>query len=112
MKCGNGAPVTVAPAVRSAGSRRFALKCAPDGSHTRVEEIIAAAGMFASLDGYRRYLAGTLAIRSHYEAVVGASGASRVWRKWPDRQVAGLVARDLTDLRARCRELARKQLKC
>ena len=45
-------------------------------------------------------------------AVVGASGASRVWRKWPDRQVAGLVARDLTDLRARCRELARKQLKC
>lgn len=85
-------------AARPDESRRFALKRATDQAHTRVEGIIGAAGMFASLDGYRRYLAGTLAIRSHYEAVADASGAAEVWSRWPGRRVSGIVAQDLADL--------------
>lgn len=86
------------PAARQDESRRFALKRATDAAHTRVEGIIGAAGMFASLEGYRRYLAGTLAIRTHYEAVADASGAAEFWKLWPKRRVAGLVAQDLADL--------------
>lgn len=86
------------PAIRCDESRRFALKRATDAAHTRVEGIIGAAGMFASLEGYRRYLAGTLDIRRHYEAVADYSGTVHVWPRWPGRRVAHLVAQDLADL--------------
>lgn len=87
-----------ATASRTGDSRRFALKRATDEAHTRVESIITSAGMFASLEGYRRYLSATLAIRSRYEDLLDASGAATVWPAWPGRRVAHLVAQDLDDL--------------
>ena len=86
------------PKPRLADSRRFSLKRATDAAHKRVEAIIDAAGMFAGIDGYRRYLAATLELRTRYEAMMDASGAADVWPAWPARRVAHLVAQDLADV--------------
>lgn len=98
MKYGSNSALEAAPRPRLEDSRRFALKRATDAAHTRVEGIIGAAGMFAGVDGYRRYLAATLEIRTRYESMMDVSGAEAVWRAWPGRRVAHLVARDLADL--------------
>lgn len=94
----NDQPLELATASRMGESRRFALKRATDAAHRRVEGIITSAGMFASLDGYRRYLSATLAIRTRYEILLDASGAAAVWAPWPSRRVAHLVAQDLDAL--------------
>ncbi len=94
----NDVPQEPAAVSRIGDSRRFALKRATDAAHTHVEGIINSAGMFASLDGYRRYLVATLAIRSRYESLLDASGAASVWPAWSGRHVAHLVAQDLDDL--------------
>lgn len=83
---------------RVGDSRRFALKRATEAVHARVEGIITSAGMFDSLDGYRRYLSATLAIRTRYEGLLDGSGAATVWPAWPGRRVAHLVTQDLDDL--------------
>lgn len=79
-------------------SRRFALKAATDAAHARVEEVIRSAGMFASVDGYRCYVAATLEMRRHYETLLDMNGADTFWPDWPRRRIAGVVARDLADL--------------
>lgn len=94
----NDQPLEPATASRMAESRRFALKRATDAAHRHVEGIITSAGMFASLDGYRRYLSATLAIRTRYENLLDASGGAAVWPLWPSRRVAHLVAQDLDAL--------------
>lgn len=81
-----------------AENRRFALKRATDAAHRHVEGVITSAGMFASIDGYRRYLSATLAIRTRFEILLDASGAAAVWPLWPSRRVAKLVAQDIEDL--------------
>lgn len=97
----NDQPQFAAQAPRPGESRRFALKRATDAAHTRVEGIIGQAGMFSSPEGYRRYLAATLDIRTRYEALMDASDAAAVWPAWPGRRIAPLVAQDLADLGGR-----------
>lgn len=101
-------PQDPAAVSRIGDSRRFALKRATDAAHARVEGIITSAGMFASLDGYRRYLSATLAVRTRYENLLDASGAAAVWPAWPGRRVAHLVAQDLDDLRGAHPAIAEK----
>lgn len=88
------------PAVGSRGvsERRFALKRATDEAHARVEAVVQAAGMFGSLDGYRRYLAATWVMRDKFERLLDMNGAVRVWPAWPGRRVAGIAAQDMQDL--------------
>ena len=78
--------------------RRFALKRATDKSHARVEGIVQGAGMFATREGYRRYLDATFTMRAAYERLLDRSGAAGVWADWPGRKIAGLVAMDIADL--------------
>lgn len=82
----------------TAESRRFALKRATDAAHVRVEGIVQAAGMFSSIEGYRRYLAGSYAARARLEHRLDAAGAERLWAEWPRRRVAHLIAADIDDL--------------
>src|SRR5262245_46020951 len=79
-------------------SRRFTLKHATDAAHRRVEDIVQAAGMFGSLDGYRRFLSATYRIREKLERELHASGASRAFPGWPERRIADLLAADIVDL--------------
>ena len=78
--------------------RRFALKRATDHAHAAVEGIVQDAGMFASRDGFRRYLTATFAMRSHYERLLDLNGAAELWPRWPSRRIASLVAQDIADL--------------
>ena len=78
--------------------RRFALKRATDDAHARVEGIVQGAGMFASHEGYRRYLDATFAMRARYERLLDDSGAAGLWPEWPSRKIADLVAQDIADL--------------
>ena len=78
--------------------RRFALKRAADKSHARVEDIVQGAGMFASREGYRRYLAATFLMRATYERLLDDSGAAALWPEWRSRKIADLVALDIADL--------------
>lgn len=57
-----------------------------------------AAGMFASRDGYRRYLDATFAMRARYERLLDDSGAAMLWPDWPSRKIADLVELDIVDL--------------
>lgn len=88
------------PAIGSRGvsERRFALKRATDAAHARVEGIVQAANMFGSVEGYRRYVAATWAMRDRFERLLDANGAADLWADWPGRRIAGLAARDLADL--------------
>ncbi len=87
-----------AAAGQAIGDRRFALKRATDEAHTRVEEIVQGAGMFASREGFKRYLAATFEMRARYERLLDRDGAEQVWARWPSRRIAGLVAQDIADL--------------
>jgi heme oxygenase (biliverdin-IX-beta and delta-forming) len=87
-----------APGASSLEDRRFALKRATDAAHTRVEGIIESAGMFQTLDGYRRYLAGSYAARARMEHWLDEAGAEAVWPDWPRRRIAHLIAADIDDL--------------
>lgn len=78
--------------------RRFALKRATDHAHAKVEQIVQDAGMFASRDGFRRYLTATYAMRAHYERLLDTNGAAELWPLWPSRRIAALVAQDIMDL--------------
>jgi len=88
----------IAGATRSAEDHRFALKRATDEAHARVEGIVQAAEMFGSIEGYRRYLAGSYAARARLEHRLDASGAERLWPEWPRRRIAHLIAADIDDL--------------
>lgn len=78
--------------------RRFALKRATDAAHQRVEGIVQSAGMFSSLDGYRRFLAASYEMRARFERLLDLNGAADAWPDWPGRRIAGLVAEDIADL--------------
>ena len=88
----------LACASRGVSERRFALKRATDKAHAKVESIVQSAGMFDSVDGYRRYVAATLAMRQRFEGMLDAAGASDLWPAWPGRRIAHLAAKDLADL--------------
>src|SRR5690349_1348819 len=88
----------IAGAAGSAEDHRFALKSATGAAHARVEGIVEAAGMFASVEGYRRYLSGSYAARARLEHRLDAAGAGRVWAGWPRRRIAHLIAADIDDL--------------
>jgi heme oxygenase len=79
-------------------SRRFALKAATADAHDRVEDVVRSAGMFDTLEGYRRYVAATWALRTRFEGLLDMNGASAVWPLWPSRRIAGLAAQDMADL--------------
>lgn len=87
-----------AAAERTVEDRRFALKRATNEAHERVESIVRDAGMFQSLEGFRRYLAATFEMRSRYEQLLDENGAERVWADYPSRKIAELVAQDIADL--------------
>ena len=86
----------IARPTASAEDRRFALKSATDAAHARVEGFTD--GMFASLDGYRRFLNGSYAARARREHRLDAAGAERLWPQWPGRRIAHLIAADIDDL--------------
>jgi len=88
----------IAGARVSPEDHRFALKRATDAAHARVEEIVQAAGMFGSIEGYRRYLNGSYAARARLEHRLDAGGAERLWADWPSRRIAHLIAADIDDL--------------
>lgn len=79
-------------------ARRFALKAATDDAHTHVEDIIRSAGMFDTLDGYRRFLAASWALRKQHEDQIDRSGGAALWKDWPGRRIAHLIAQDIADL--------------
>lgn len=79
-------------------NRRSRLKAATDPLHRRLDERVAGAGFFASLDGYRVYLRRTFAARQALEAVLDRSAATAIYPDWPRRRLAGLLRRDLEDL--------------
>lgn len=81
-----------------AEDRRFALKRATDAAHRRVEGVVQAASMFASREGYHRYLAATFKMRAEFERLLDVAGAAQIWPEWPRRRIAALVAHDITDL--------------
>jgi heme oxygenase len=89
-----------APALGSRGlsERRFALKRATDAAHARVEAIVQSADMFGNLDGYRRYVSATWAVRERFERLLDTNGAADLWAAWPGRRIARLAALDLADL--------------
>lgn len=78
--------------------RRFALKRATSEAHDRVESVVRGAGMFETLEGFRRYLAATFEMRARYEQLLDLNHAERVWADYPRRKIASLVARDIEDL--------------
>lgn len=49
----------LAVGARNVSERRFGLKRATDEAHARLEEIVQSGEIFASVEGYRRYLAAT-----------------------------------------------------
>jgi heme oxygenase len=79
-------------------SRRFALKAATAEAHERVEGVVRAAGMFDTLDGYRRYVAATWALRTRFEGLLDMNGAAAIWPLWPTRRIAHLAEQDMADL--------------
>ncbi len=81
-----------------AEGRRFALKRATDAAHRRVEGVVQAASMFASREGYARYLAATFKMRAEFERLLDMAGAAQIWPEWPRRRIAALVAEDIADL--------------
>lgn len=83
---------------RGVSERRFALKRATDAAHTRLEAIVQSGDMFGSVEGYRRYLAATYAMRDHFERLLDANGVADLWPDWPGRRIAGVVAQDMIDL--------------
>jgi len=89
-----------APAFGASGesSRRFALKRATDEAHAGLEAIVQSGDMFGSVDGYRRYVAATWAMRDHFERLLDINGAADLWPDWPGRRIAGLAAQDMLDL--------------
>ncbi len=87
-----------AEAVRNVSERRFDLKRATDEAHARLEEIVQSSGMFASVEGYRRYLAATWAMRDRFEHLLDINGAAEIWPEWPSRRIAALAAHDMADL--------------
>ncbi|MDP3495685.1 MAG: biliverdin-producing heme oxygenase [Hyphomonadaceae bacterium] len=99
--CGQGVLSMYLPEVArglAVDDRRFALKRATDDAHARVEDIVQRAGMFATREGYLRYLEATFAMRAKYERLLDASAAELVWAEWPARRIAGLVGQDIADL--------------
>ncbi len=85
-------------ASRGVSDRRFALKRATDKAHARVEGIVQSAGMFDSMDGYRRYVSATWEMRWRFESLLDMSRAAEIWPAWPGRRIASLAALDLADL--------------
>jgi heme oxygenase len=105
-------PADAGRAQRAEGGRRFRLKAATRIAHERVEEIVGAAGMFADIEGYRRYVVATYAARADIERELDAGGAQRLFPAWPRRRLTALIAADLADLGmqapARLRETTRR----
>lgn len=92
----NGSGLAVG--VRGVSERRFGLKRATDEAHARLEEIVQSGDMFASVEGYRRYLAATWAMRERFEHLLDTNGAAEIWPEWPSRRIAALAADDMADL--------------
>lgn len=89
---------TLALGARGVSERRFALKRATDAAHTRLEAIVQSADMFATVEGYRRYVAATWAMRDRCERLLDLNGAADLWPDWPGRRIAGLAAQDMADI--------------
>jgi heme oxygenase len=83
---------------RSVSERRFGLKRATDEAHARLEEIVQSGEMLATVEGYRRYLAATRAMRDRFERLLEINGAAGIWPEWPSRRIAELPAHDMADL--------------
>ena len=98
MYSSKGTMAAVTHSATQTPSRRFALKAATDAAHTRVEDIVQSAGMFDTLEGYKRFLAASWALRVQHETQLDAAGAGRLWPLWPSRRIAHLIAQDMTDL--------------
>ena len=64
---------------RSVSERRFGLKRATDEAHARLEEIVQSGDMLATVEGYRRYLAATRAMRDRFERLLDIKGAAGIW---------------------------------
>jgi heme oxygenase len=67
---------------RSVSERRFGLKRATDEAHAPLEEIVQSGEMLATVEGYRRYLAATRAMRDRFERLLDIKGAAGIWPVW------------------------------
>jgi heme oxygenase len=83
---------------RAAASRRWRLKQATQAAHERVEALVGRAGMFASDEGYLRYLQATYRAREGVERQLEAAGAAALSPDWERRRLSQALSDDIRDL--------------